>query len=238
MYMDEHTGGLRHARIVLADEYPVMLQGMRAVLAPERAYCVVAEARHGGAAREIVERLEPDVLLLDLNMSGLPGYELIRQVLRTSPQTRIITYSTHRDVAHVSRALKCGVYGYLLKDDSSDEILRAVREVASGRHYLSPQLRYATLEDYMVVKTEPTTDQRYDRLTAREREILNLVVEGYTSPVIADRLSVSPRTVEAHRRNLQRKLGLNNVAELIRFALQHNLIPSTHSYESPASSLS
>jgi len=228
LFNDGPPGEARQITVVLAAEHPLLIRGMRSVLASDSSNRVVAEARHGGQACEVVELSEPDVLLLDLNMPGLPGLEVITQLSRRYPRLRIVAISAHRDVAHVSSALRSGACGYVLKTDPEEEISNAVREVVSGGQYLSPQLRYTRFEDYLVMAAETAYDQRYDRLTPREREVLHLVAEGHTNSEIAHSLSVSRRTVEAHRRNLQRKLGLNNVAELIRYALELSLSSSYH----------
>jgi DNA-binding NarL/FixJ family response regulator len=215
---------MRPTTVVLADDHPVVRQGMRAVLETQPSMAVVGEAGEGTAAIRVVEQLRPEVLILDLAMPGLGGLEVAWQVHRRVPQTRIIMLSMYADEAYVVQALRNGVMGYVLKGAPPGELVRAVRQVARGYRYLSPPLSERAIELYRH-RAEVPIPVPYDRLTAREREVLGLIGEGQTNSQIAARLGISPRTVETHRTNLLRKLGLNSQPELIRFAVQHGLGP-------------
>lgn len=210
--------------VVLADDHPVVRQGLRALLHSEPDIRVVGEAGDGLEATQLVERLKPNVLLLDLMMPGLNGLEVTRQVNQRAPQTRVVILSMYANEAYVLSALRNGAVGYVLKDAHTADLLRAVREVALGRRYLSPPLSERAIESYIQRDAAAQLD-RYEMLTLREREILSLSAEGYTILQIAERLFISPRTVETHRANLMRKLALHSQTDLVRFALQRGIVP-------------
>jgi two-component system response regulator NreC len=172
----------------------------------------------------LVDRLQPHVLIVDLVLPNLSGLEVIRQVRRRAPQTHIIALSMHTNESYVLAALRNGAEAYVLKDAGSADIIQAVREVLVGRRYLSPPLSQYALEVY-IEKAKGAPLDPYETLTTREREVLHLVAQGETTPTIAARLALSPRTVETHRTNLMRKLGLRIQTDLIRYALQRGIIP-------------
>ncbi len=210
--------------IVLADDHPVVRRGLRALLDAEQDFRLVGETGDGLEAVALVERLKPDVAVLDLMMPGLNGMEVARQVRQRSPGTRVIILSMHANEAYVLEALRNGASGYVLKDSSAGDLVRAVREVVAGRGYLSAPLSERAIDTY-VRKAEETALDVYETLTTREREVLHLAAEGRTNAEIADRLFISPRTVEVHRGNLMRKLGLQTQTDLIRYALQKGILP-------------
>lgn len=210
--------------IVLADDHHIVRQGLRSLLEAEPDFSVVGETGDGLETAQLVERLQPHVLVLDLMMPGLSGLEVTRRVSRRSPQTRIVILSMHADEAHVLEALRVGAAAYVLKESTAAELVRAVREAAAGRRYLSPPLSERAIEAY-VQKAESTALDPYERLTAREREVLHLVAEGHTNTQIADRLFISRRTVETHRANLMRKLDLQSQTDLISYALRRGILP-------------
>jgi two-component system, NarL family, response regulator NreC len=210
--------------IVLADDHHVVRQGLRALLEAEAGFSIAGEAADGLEAADLVERLKPDVLVVDLMMPGLNGLEVTRQVSKRSPQTRVILLSMHANEGYVLEALRHGANAYVLKDCTATELTRAVREVAAGRRYLSPPLSERAIEAYLQ-KSKAATLDVYDTLTGREREVLQLVAEGHSNAEISSRLFISPRTVEIHRANLMRKLGLRNQTDLIRFALRRGIVP-------------
>jgi two-component system response regulator NreC len=210
--------------IVLADDHHIVRQGLRVLLEAEPDFHVVGEAGDGLETTQLVERLQPDVLVLDLMMPGLSGLEVVRQVGERSPKTRVVILSMYADEAYVLEALRNGAAGYVLKKSTADELVRAVREVMAGRHYLSPPLSEHAIDAYLQ-KAKESALSPYAMLTTREREVLHLVAEGHTNTEIAARLSISPRTVEMHRANLMRKLDLHTQADLIRYALQRGILP-------------
>jgi len=161
---------------------------------------------------------------VDWMMPGLGGLEVIRQARNRSPQTRCVVLSMHANEAYVLEALKNGASGYVLKEESHAAMVEAVRAVSAGRRYLSPPLSEKIIERFLS-GGEAAAEDSYEKLTDREREVLHLAAEGRTNSEIADRLCVSPRTVETHRAHLMQKLGLKNQTELIRFALRRGILP-------------
>jgi two-component system, NarL family, response regulator NreC len=212
-------------KIVLADDHALIREGLRAVLDVEPDWSVVGEAADGLETVDLVDRLQPDVLIVDLMLPNLSGLEVIRQVRRRARQTHIVALSMHANESYVLAALRNRAEAYVLKDASSTEIIQAVRTVLAGQRYLSPPLSQYALDAY-IQKAKGTPLDPYETLTTREREVLHLVAQGETTQAIAARLVLSPRTVETHRTNLMRKLGLRTQTDLIRYALQRGLIPS------------
>jgi two-component system response regulator NreC len=210
--------------IVLADDHHVVRQGLRSLLEAESDFSVVGEAGDGLEATQLVERLQPDVLVLDLMMPSLNGLEVTRQVSQRSPRTHVVILSMHPNEAYVLEALRAGAAAYVLKESTSAELVRAVREAVAGGRYLSPPLSERAIEVYMQ-KAKSVALDPYETLTAREREVLHLVAEGHTNAEIADRLFISRRTVETHRANLMRKLGLRTQTDLISYALRRGILP-------------
>jgi two-component system, NarL family, response regulator NreC len=205
--------------IVLADDHHIVRHGLRALLEREPDFTIAGEASDGSEVVDLVERVHPDVLILDLVMPGLHGLEVTRHLTASVPQTRIVVLSMHANEGYVLEALRNGAAAYVLKEATSTELVTAVREVVAGHRYLSPPLSERAITAYLE-KASTTSFDLYDTLTAREREVLQLAAEGYTSSRIAARLSISPRTAETHRANLMRKLGLRTHADLIRYALR------------------
>ncbi len=207
--------------IVLADDHIVLRQGLRSLIDAQPDLKVVAEASNGQEALQMVQEFKPDVLVLDLMMPGLNGLEITRQVFR---MTKVLILSMHANEAYVIEALKKGASGYLLKDTTAAELTQAIRMVAAGLRYLSAPFSERAISAY-VERAKTGTLDPYETLTAREREILQLVAEGRSTAEISERLSISTRTVEAHRANLNRKLDIHSHADLIRFAIKKGLLP-------------
>jgi DNA-binding NarL/FixJ family response regulator len=202
--------------IVLADDHHVVRLGVRALLEAEPDFTIVGEACDGLEAKALVERLQPDMLILDLMMPGLNGMEVLRQVRRLSPGTRVIVLSMHANEAYVVEALRHGAAGYALKQSNLLELAPAIRGTMAGREYLSPTFSLQDIEAYKrktVAATAP-----FDTLTVREREVLHLAAQGLPHAAIAEKLFISPRTVEMHRSHLMRKLNLRTQTDLVRYA--------------------
>ena len=211
-------------RIVLADDHHVVRRGLKTLLEAEPDFDVIGEASDGLEAADLVERLQPDVLVLDMVMPGLNGVEVTRRAAKHSPQTRIVILSMYDNEAYVLEALRAGAKAYVLKRSTSEELVRAIREAIAGRYYLSPPLSGRAIEAYMEKAKDVTMDP-YGILTPREREVLHLAAEGFTSAQIATRLYISPRTAETHRASVMRKLGLRTRTDLIRYALRRGILP-------------
>lgn len=210
--------------IVLADDHQIVRQGLCALLESESDFSIVGETGDGLEAVDLIDRLQPDVLVVDLMMPGLNGLEVTRQAGKRSPRTRIVILSMHADEAYVLEALRNGARGYVLKDASMADLVRAIREVTIGKHFLSPPLSERAIEIYKQ-RAETVVLDRYEMLTNREREVLHLLAEGYSYKEMGVRLSISPRTAETHRTNLMRKLDLRTQTDLIRYALRRGILP-------------
>jgi len=209
--------------LVLADDHQLLRQSLRALLEREGDFKVIGEAGDGLTAAEVVERLEPDVLVLGVMLPGLSGLEVARQVSLRTRRTRIVILSMLADVSCVVEALRNGASAYVLKCAAFEDLVRAIREATAGRRYLCPPLSEQAASIYREA-ADPTSSDKYEKLTDRERQVLQLVAEGSTSAAIAKRLGISPRTVETHRANIAKKLGFRNQTDLIAFALRRGLI--------------
>ena len=209
---------IRKTRILLADDHTVVRKGIRMILSAQPDLEVVAEAKNGLEAVAEAERTQPDVVIMDVNMEGLNGIEGARRIGDVCPRARVLALSMHRDAVYVREMLRAGAKGYLVKDADDDALLDAVRAVARGEAYLSPSVADAVLTDYRKHVTNPV-----DLLTAREREVLQLI-EGKTNKDIANQLSLSVYTVEAHRSRLMEKLNLHSTGDLVRFAIRNGFI--------------
>ncbi len=209
--------------IVLADDRTIIRQDLRALLEAEEDFSVVGESADGLEVTALVERLRPDVLVLDLLMPGIHGIEVSWQIRRRAPNTNVIILSILANEPCVIAALRGGADGYVPVDASAVDSLQAVRNAIHGRRYLSPPHSRVYLETY-IEKARSTSVDALDLLTAREREVFNLAAAGHTRREIGALLSISPRTAEAHRANLMRKLDLHAQAELIRYALHRENI--------------
>jgi two-component system response regulator NreC len=211
--------------IIVADDHNIVRKGIRAILSDEADFKIIGEAADGLEAINLVEKLQPEILILDLMMGGINGLEVTLQLHKKCPKTGIIVLSMHSNEAYVLEALRSGARGYILKDNTTDDLVRAVREVAAGHRYLSSVLAERAIEAY-TNKTTVNSQDPYDQLTTREREVLQMAAQGLSNSEIAERLFISPRTIETHRANLMHKLGLHSHAELLKFAMVRGIIPS------------
>ncbi len=209
--------------IILADDHPVVRRGMQALLESEQDFSIVGVASDGLEAVGLTERLKPDVVVLDLMMPGLSGLEALRILRERSPRTRIVILSMYSSSAFVAQALQNGAIGYVLKECTEENLVRAVREAAAGRRFLSPPVTEIAIDAYIEQSKTGPFDP-HETLTPRQREVLQLAAEGKTNAEIAARLNISQRTVENHRATLMQRLGLQNQTELIRHAMRHGLI--------------
>ncbi len=206
-------------RVLLADDHSLVRQGFRRILEAEADIEVVGEASNGREAVEQAEKLNPDVVVLDVAMPELNGIEAARRMAERTPRSRVVALSMHKDSVYVREILRAGARGYLLKDAFDHELLHAVRAVADGKGYLSPEVSEAVLSDYRKHASDPL-----DLLTSREREVLQLLAEGHTNKEIAAKLNLSVYTVDAHRGRLMEKLNLHSIGDLVRFAIRSGVI--------------
>jgi two-component system, NarL family, response regulator NreC len=210
--------------VLLADDHPIVRQGMRNLLEMEASLSVVGEAEDGLQAVQMAEQLKPDVVIVDMMMPRLNGLEAIRQIVSRLPHTHCIVLSMQSADPYIVQALKAGASGYVLKDSAPNEVVNAIQQVLSGKRYLSPQLS-EKLIDIFVAKIETDSLDPYHSLSPREREVLQLAAEGLSNNNIAEHLSISHRTVEQHRQSMMNKMGFKNQADLIRFALKRGILP-------------
>lgn len=207
-------------RVLLADDHNLVRAGVRKILEAEPDLEVVAEVADGRAALEALEAKPVDVVVLDLSMPGEDGFSVLREAKGVRPGVRVLVLTMHANAEYVSRAVREGADGYLLKDSAAHELVSAIRSVTAGGVYFSPSIQEGI---HRLLRRE-TKPGPLDALTAREREVLRMVAQGLTTKEIAHRLSISPRTVDAHRASVMRKLDLRSVALLTQLALREGLI--------------
>ena len=210
--------------ILLADDHPFVRRGIRNLLEAETDFSVVGETEDGVQAAQLTEKLRPDILVLDLMMPNLNGLEVMKQVRRRSPKTRMIVLSMQSADPYVIEAFRSGAIGYVLKDSAPDELINAIRQSLIDNKYLSPKLS----ERLINTITNPagkTEQDPYETLTGREREVFQMAAEGKTAAEIARILSISPRTAELHRNKMMNKLGLHSQTELVRHAVKRGILP-------------
>lgn len=211
-------------RVIVADDHHLVRQGTRALLERAEDIQVVGEAADGQEAIQLVERLVPDVLVMDIAMPRLNGTEAAARVRALGVKTQVVILSMYSDETLVRQTLRNGAKGYLLKRSVTEELLLAVRSASRGEIYLSPAISGYVLEDFLTTPIEASKLRPIDQLTPREREVLQLIAEGNTNSQIADKMNVSEKTVEKHRASLMTKLNVHDVAGLVRLAIKHGLI--------------
>ena len=209
-------------KVLLADDHQIFREGLRAMLEKETDIQVVAEADNGRDSLELVDQLKPSVVVMDINMPDLNGMEATRRIVHQSPGTNVLALSMHVDKRFVDGMLKAGACGYVPKDCDRDELVNAIRAAAAGRTYLSPAVAGLVVDSYLRLNDQ-NTPSSLDVLTAREREVLQLVAEGWASKQIANKLHISVKTVETHRHQIMEKLDIHSIAELTKFALREGL---------------
>jgi DNA-binding NarL/FixJ family response regulator len=212
-------------RVFLADDHAVVRDGLRFMLEAQTDIQVIGDAANGRDAVRQATELCPDVMLLDIAMPELNGIEATRQIHESCPSARAIILSVHSTIEHVFRALQAGAHGYLLKESAGIEVVTAVRAVYAGHRYLSQKISDQVIDDYVRQHEDAQTASPLARLSPREQEILQLVVEGKSSAEIASVLSLSPKTIETYRSRLMEKLGISDLPALTKFAIQHGLTP-------------
>lgn len=211
-------------RILLVDDHNVMRRGLRLLIERQSGFLVVGEAADGRQAVELAEATRPDVVVLDIGLPHLNGIEAAQRINEALPDTAIIVLSMHSDEGYVMRPLRAGAKGYLLKDSAEEDLMNGIKSVSAGKAFFSSEVSKMLVEDYVREIKARGVEDSYELLTPREKEILHLLVEGKSNKDIAASLSLSPYTVETHRRNLQEKLNLHSFAELILYAVRKGVI--------------
>jgi two-component system, NarL family, response regulator NreC len=211
-------------RILIVEDHTILREGLKALLTTNPELEIAGEAGDGREAIYLVEKLAPDLVMMDLSMPLMDGMEAIREIKRRWPKTKVLSLTAHKTEEYVLTTLKAGADGYLLKDANYEEMMTAVRSVLSGKRYLSPDISGTVIEGYLGGGKTIDIKGAWDTLTSREREVLKLIAEGYRNKGIADLLVISPKTVEKHRANLMVKLNVHNVAELTAYAVEKGLV--------------
>ena len=219
-------------RLLVADDHTLMLEGFRLILEPE--FEMVGSVEDGRSLLYDAQRLKPDIILLDISMPILNGIDAASQLTKLLPGTKLIFVTQHSDADFVTEAFRAGAAGYLLKRAAASELLTAIREVIKGHHYVSPLVARGTL-DALLASSQPESKPS-ERLTPRQREILQLVAEGNSRKEIAASLNISVKTVEFHKATLMRELDLHTPADLTRYAMDHGLVVSKRAYRADGSS--
>jgi DNA-binding NarL/FixJ family response regulator len=211
-------------RILIGDDHTLVRQGIKKILEDRTEWTVVAEASDGRDAVRLALETNPDVAILDVEMPNMNGIEAAAQILRRLPSVQVLMVSMHSEDACISRALRAGARGYLLKECADTDLIRAVAAVAAGESFFSPAVASVMLNDYVRHLADKGVGDRFESLSEREREIFQLVAEGQSNKKIAERLCISPATVETHRAHILQKLDIHSTAELVRYAVRRGVI--------------
>jgi two-component system, NarL family, response regulator NreC len=210
-------------KIILADDHAIVRHGLSRAFQQEAGMEVVGQAKDGLSVLQLVAELSPDVVVMDISMPDLNGIEATRRITADHPKVKVIGLSMHSSNKYVREMFRAGACGYLLKDCSFDELTEAIRTVMKGKTYISPSIGDTVIKDYL---TKPEEDSAFSILTPREREVLQLLVEGNTTKQAGQRLGISSKTIEAHRINIMQKLNIDNIAQLTKYAIQEGLTAS------------
>jgi DNA-binding NarL/FixJ family response regulator len=211
-------------KILIVEDHTILREGLKALLATNPDIEIAGEAEDGREAIWLVEKLNPDMVLMDLSMPRMDGIQAIREIKKRWPKKRVLALTAHKTEEYVLTTLRAGADGYLLKDSTYQEMMNAVKSVLSGKRYLSPSISEKIIEGYLEGRQTIKVQGAWDNLTAREREVLKLIGEGYRNKEIADLLVISPKTVEKHRANLMEKLNFHNVSEVTAYAIEKGLV--------------
>ena len=218
---------MKTVTIFIADDHSILRDGLKLILSAEPNFEVVGESGDGRETVDLVEKLKPEILILDISLPSMSGIEVTRHLRKYAPDTGIIILSRHDNEEYVTQLLKFGIRGYILKEDAGDDMIRAIEEVIKGNMFLSPRIATSLVTDYMSVKKEKDADEKrtpFGILTSREREILKLIAEGNKSAEIGKTLRISAQTVKTHRANIMKKLDIHKTADLVHYAIKHGFV--------------
>ncbi|HOP28059.1 MAG TPA: response regulator transcription factor [Spirochaetota bacterium] len=211
--------------LFLADDHTIFREGLKLIIEDNSSYKVIGEAGDGKEALDSIEKLMPDIAILDISMPTMSGVDVARYLKKYAPEIKIIILSRHNNEEYVKELLKTGVNGYVLKDDAGNDLLRAIEAVMKDTVYLSPGVATRIVSDYISDNPfEKNEESQFKLLTGREREILKLIAEGKCGNDIAECLRISPRTVKVHRANIMKKLNVHKSSELVVYAIKNNII--------------
>ena len=218
----------RKIKILIADDHTLVRAGLAAFLKISDDFEVVGEAADGVEVIEAAKKLRPDVILMDIAMPTLGGLEATMEIKKLLPDVKILVLTQYDDTLYVRRCLKAGASGYILKKAVTPDLITAIHAIASGEMYLHHSVASSVVEGYLSVKKGDSAEDPYDKLTDREKEVLKLIAEGFSHKETADMLKISVRTIVAHQENICSKLGLHSRADLIKFAIKHDIIKVDH----------
>lgn len=210
-------------KVLVVDDHAIVREGVKMVLETDAELQVVGEAASGEEAIDLVRELTPDVVVMDIGMPGLSGFEATRRIRESRPEVNVLALTVHDSEAYVFQMLQAGAVGYVLKRAAAPEVIRAVKAAHRGEALLHPSVAKLLIQDYLT-RAERGEEVTYDKVSEREREILKLIAEGLTNKEIAEKLFLSVKTVQAHRANLMRKLGLHDRVELVKYALRKGIV--------------
>jgi DNA-binding NarL/FixJ family response regulator len=211
-------------RIVIAEDYTILREGLCSLLSSHPEFEIVGEAEDGQEAIRSVDRLKPDLALMDLSMPRMNGMDAIKEIKKRSPETKVLVLTVHKTEEYIHAALQSGADGYILKDSTHAELGMAIKHILEGKRYISPGISESLIEGYLEGRKKEKPPSAWDTLTQREREILKLIAEGYKNKAIGEYLCISVKTVEKHRANLMKKLDLHNIQSLTALALEKGLV--------------
>jgi len=214
----------RLIKIFLADDHTIVRQGLAKLLEAESDLEVIGEAEDGREAVNKVQKLKPDIVIMDIAMPLLNGIEATRQIKKMLPQTKVIILSMHSHDRYISELISLGASGYLLKDSTGGEIIKAISAAVKGDVYLSPTISRRVIDDYLTLKKTSSREDLYTKLSNREREVFQMIAEGRSTKEVSDILCVSPSTVKTHRANIMEKLKIENISQLIQFAIRLGIV--------------
>lgn len=212
--------------IMIIDDHPLFREGLKAIIGRDARFEVVGEARDGREGISLTKKVRPDVVLMDISLPDRNGIELTREIRKLFPETRVMIISMHSKIEHIIEAFQAGANGYMVKDSASDNLLLGLRSIIESDYFLDSSVSAQVVKKLMGAPLKETkiTDSAYAALTPREQEVMRLLAEGFYTKEVADKLFISPKTVENHRSNIMNKLGLHSTIELVRYAAKLGLI--------------
>jgi DNA-binding NarL/FixJ family response regulator len=215
---------MKKVKLLVADDHKIFRQGIKKLLEEESDLQVVGEASDGREAVKKATELKPDVILMDIAMANLNGLEATRQIKKQLPSAKVIMVTMHKNEEYVLQSFQAGASGFILKEGAVEELVSAIRSINSDKSFLSPSISKTLIDAYMRKMETGKTETPFDLLTDREREVLQLIAEGYTNREVAKSLFISVKTVEAHRAHIMQKLNIHDIAKLVKYAIQKGLV--------------
>lgn len=212
-------------KILIVDDHQLIINGIKVMIESVEDFQIIGECNDGNSAVELVNKLQPNVIIMDISMPGISGIEATKLILKNNPEIKILALTQHEESEYVLQLLNAGGFGYLLKNSRKEEFIEAIYSVSKGVKYFSKKISNLLLNNLLETNaTENSTVRTKITLTKREREITQKIAEEMSNQQIAEQLNISLRTVETHRRNIMQKLNVKNAVSLVRYAVQHNLV--------------